>query len=236
MALSKLEQAADKRAQETIHPFWYSEIVLILTGDIKLSKKVSRNIVLTTRFILLLDSFYETNEPKYAKASEKTRNQLLKSLLPAQQKEFEKLYAKLSSFWKYEKSLTLKKKFSEKDRLTYLRKKSSDVFLYTLVSGFVSPFPRRIVRALHAVQQLNDIYDDCIDMQEDRETNSPNLIFLFSWKYTTPRDLKPKEREEIILNAALLLLKVTKNTNDIVFVWRAALDYYAKIVNMLLLE
>lgn len=224
---------ANQRAQNTIHPQFYVRFALDRTGSQKEAEEVERNVMLSTQFILLLDRYYETRHIKYQVTAKEVGRQLWENLSPVEKEKFKDRYQAIGSFWAYEKSLMRKRSFQKKDRVIYLHRKSSDVFLYTLVAGFVEPFPPGIVRAFHAMQQLNDIEDDFADMSEDRETHSPNLIFLFSREYRSPQDLKPDERTEISEVAQRLLRRARRYPKEVPYLCSQAELYYESIVRTL---
>ena len=131
--LSEIEKNADQHASLTINPEFYSKIVLQLANDTKKAEETEKNIKLIARHVMLLDLYYETNNLEYKDLAEKAKIALLKNIPNNYKGDFEKLYKKLSTFWKYEKSLLGKKKFSKKERMEYIRKKSSDVFMYIFI-------------------------------------------------------------------------------------------------------
>jgi len=228
-----LTKEADARAQSTIHPHFYYRFVFDRTKNITKARQARRHVILAARYILLLDRFYETGKKQFRESANEAEKQLLKNLSPAHQRKFKNRYKNISSFWAYESSLLDKARFSKRERRTYLRKKSSDVFLYTLVAEFVEPFSVDIVRIFHAAQQLNDMHDDLIDTEEDRKNNSPNIVFLFSWKYESPKDLGAHEREEILGIATDLLHHTEKHSHDLPYIFLRAKRHYQSIQGIL---
>ncbi len=232
--LSEIEKNADQHASLTINPEFYSKIVLQLANDTKKAEETEKNIKLIARHVMLLDLYYETNNLEYKDLAEKAKIALLKNIPNNYKGDFEKLYKKLSTFWKYEKSLLGKKKFSKKERMEYIRKKSSDVFMYIFIAEFSVHIPKNVIDALYALQQLNDICDDIMDTKEDRENGSPNLIFLFSWDYKDIKSLSGMENIEMYSLVEGLTSVIRKNTMiEFPFIFEKGMEYQQKIVNML---
>ncbi len=224
----------DEKAKETIHPDLYADIVFHYTKDKLSAKNAKRNVLLAAKYILWLDLYYETKKDAYNEFSKQAKKDLLNILTTEQKKQFKKVYEQIKGFWQYEASLAKRKpSLTRKERLEYLSKKSSDVFLYSVVAEQSNVFTEKVVRSLYQLQQLNDIFDDLIDTKEDRQTNSPNLVFLFSWRYKSPKELMFSEKAEIKSVASDLMNSIERNTPDLPRVIKLAKKYLRQILKAL---
>jgi hypothetical protein len=161
-----------------------------------------------TRYILLLDRFYETRNTKYsllARQIHKSVNELLQSESDAQHLIYsmDYLLAQFSVFWKFEqviKNRILKNyTFSYTEIRHFNLSKSSDApLVYAKVLEAKLPsFNENVALILHYNQALLDIQDDWDDIEDDIREDMPN-IFVMAAVNNIPYDRIKKSDHDAI--------------------------------------
>jgi hypothetical protein len=166
-----------------------------------------------TRYILLLDRFYETRNDRYtllAKQVHKSVNDLLQSKRDAQHLIYYIDYSlrQFSAFWKFEqiiKHRILKNcTFSYTEIRHFNLSKSSDASLvYAKVLDAKLPsFNENVALVLHYNQALLDIQDDWEDIEDDVQEDMPN-IFVMAAVDNIPYNRIKKSRHDTIRKIVL---------------------------------
>lgn len=196
---TEITEFIDKKINETIHTDFYGKLTFYLTNDNELTKRVERATHIGARIVMFYDRYMEINDPIFKEAYEQSKIDLLEACPILDTERLEEIYNNtIDPFWIYEKSLLNKKEFNFEDRENYSRMKSSDVpFYLAIIEEFVG-VPQNFKDSFRALQRVNDIYDDLIDLEEDIEENSPNLVLLFNKEYKNIKNLKSQEIEEIL--------------------------------------
>jgi hypothetical protein len=187
--LSKIETIPDSRIRDitkkavfTINTPIYAAIVYTNTQDLEASIKCHDMVSNEAHRILFLDEYYETGEDRFKTQAEKCFRNLVAKLNQKQAKELTSLEKKLFTYWDYEQELSTKMKNREAISLDNIEKitlkKSTDMYLYSLISGFLIDIPQEIVRKLYHQQLLRDFNDDMRDLSEDFERQRPNPLLL----------------------------------------------------------
>ena len=166
-----------------------------------------------TRYILLSDRFYETENDRYAllaKQVHKSVNEFLRSECNAQHLIYSIDYSleQFSAFWKFEQ--IVKRRILENYTFSYTElrhfnlSKSSDASLvYSKVLDAKLPsFNENVALVLHYNQALLDIQDDWEDIEDDVQEDMPN-IFVMAAVDTIPYNRIKKSRQDIIREVVL---------------------------------
>jgi hypothetical protein len=142
-----------------------------------------------TRYILLLDRFYETRNTSYsllARQVYKSVNELLRSESDAQHLIYsmDYLLAQFSTFWKFEQVIKYRilknYTFSYTEIRHFNLSKSSDApLVYAKVLDAKLPsFSENVALILHYNQALLDIQDDWEDIEDDIQEDMPNIFVM----------------------------------------------------------
>jgi hypothetical protein len=142
-----------------------------------------------TRYILLLDRFYETRNTRYsllARQVHKSVNELLQSESDPQHLIYsvDYLLAQFSTFWKFEQ--VIKYRILKNYTFSYIEirhfnlSKSSDApLVYAKVLEAKLPsFNENVALVLHYNQALLDIQDDWEDIEDDIREDMPNIFVM----------------------------------------------------------
>tara|TARA_Y100000310_G_C20602320_1_gene773698 strand:- start:541 stop:1314 length:774 start_codon:yes stop_codon:yes gene_type:complete len=173
------------KAIATINTPLYATIAFQETKSLDVANKIHDLILLETQHILFLDNYYETGSLKEKKKAEKSNKLLLSKLDKNQKKKLKSLENKLFTYWKLEKKLSKKikssKKITEMEIKTITRKKSKDIFLYSLLLSFFVKVPKSITNFIYAQQLERDLEDDFEDLREDFQNKiaSPLILRLY---------------------------------------------------------
>jgi hypothetical protein len=166
-----------------------------------------------TRYILLLDRFYETRNDRYtnlAKQVRKSINDFLQSKLVVPHFIYSIDYSleQFSAFWKFEqiikRSILKNDTFSYNEIRHYNLSKSSDASLvYAKVLDAKLPnFNENVALVLHYNQALLDIQDDWDDIEDDVQDDMPN-IFVMAAVNDIPYNMIKKSSRDAIRTAVL---------------------------------
>jgi len=166
-----------------------------------------------TRYILLSDRFYETENDRYAllaKQVHKSVNEFLRSECNAQHLIYSIDYSleQFSAFWKFEQ--IVKRRILENYTFSYtelrhfnLSKSSDAPLVYAKVLDAKLPsFNENVALVLHYNQALLDIQDDWEDIEDDVQEDMPN-IFVMAAVDTIPYNRIKKSRQDIIRDVVL---------------------------------
>jgi hypothetical protein len=171
-----------------------------------------------TRYILLLDRFYETGNGRYTFLAKQVRKSVNKLLLKSSEGNAEYLIYSIdyslqqfSAFWKFEQ--IIKRRILENRTFSYpeirhfnLSKSSDAPLVYAKVLDAKLPsFNENVALVLHYNQALLDIQDDWEDIEDDVQEDMPN-IFVMAAVDTIPYNRIKKSRQdtirEVVLTAA----------------------------------
>lgn len=171
-----------------------------------------------TRYILLLDRFYETGNGRYTFLANQVRKSVNKLLLKSSEGNAEYLIYSIdyslqqfSAFWKFEQ--IIKRRILENRTFSYpeirhfnLSKSSDAPLVYAKVLDAKLPsFNENVALVLHYNQALLDIQDDWEDIEDDVQEDMPN-IFVMAAVDTIPYNRIKKSRQdtirEVVLTAA----------------------------------
>src|SRR5215211_2869575 len=166
-----------------------------------------------TRYILLLDRFYETGNDRYAllaKQVHKSVNEFLQSECDAQHLIYSIDYSleQFSAFWKFEQ--IVKRRILENYTFSYTElrhfnlSKSSDASLVyaKILDAKLPTFNESVALVLHYNQALLDIQDDWEDIEDDVQEDMPN-IFVMAAVDSIPYNRIKKSRRDIIREVVL---------------------------------
>jgi hypothetical protein len=166
-----------------------------------------------TRYVLLLDRFYETGNDRYnllAKQVYESVNEFLQSECDTHHLIYSIDYSlgQFSAFWKYEK--IIKRRILKNYTFSYTEirhfnlSKSSDASLvYAKVLDAKLPrFNENVALVLHYNQALLDIQDDWEDIEDDVQEDMPN-IFIMAAVDNIPYNKIKKSRRDTIRKVVL---------------------------------
>ncbi|HKI08542.1 MAG TPA: hypothetical protein VKA09_09120 [Nitrososphaeraceae archaeon] len=166
-----------------------------------------------TRYILLLDKFYETGNNRYsllAKQVHKSVNEFLQSKSDTRHLTYSIDYslAQFSAFWKFEQ--IIKRRILKNYTFSYteirhfnLSKSSDALLVYAKVLDVKLPsFNENVALVLHYNQALLDIKDDWEDIEDDVLEDMPN-IFIMAAVNNIPYNRIKKSRNNTIRKAVL---------------------------------
>ncbi|HEU4824458.1 MAG TPA: hypothetical protein VFS97_13620 [Nitrososphaeraceae archaeon] len=166
-----------------------------------------------TRYILLLDRFYETGNDRYtllAKQVYKSVNEFLQSECDAQHLIYSIDYSleQFSAFWKFEQ--IIKRRILKNCTFSYAEirhfnlSKSSDASLVyaKVLDANLPSFNENVALILHYNQALLDIQDDWEDIEDDVQEDMPN-IFVMAAVANIPYNKIKKSRHDIIRKVVL---------------------------------
>ena len=183
------------------------------TKNIAESVWVYRIVRSLTRYILLSDKFYETENGRYsllAKQVRKSIYEFLQTKYDSQHLIYSIDYSlrQFSAFWKFERIIKhriLKNyTFSYAEIRHFNLSKSSDASLvYAKVLDAKLPsFNENVALVLHYNQALLDIQDDWEDIEDDIQEGMPN-IFVMAAVDNIPYDRIKKSRHNVIRKVVL---------------------------------
>jgi hypothetical protein len=174
---------------------------------------VYRTVRSLTRYILLLDRFYEAGNDRYASLAKQVHesvNEFLQSECDAQHLIYsiDYLLGQFSAFWKFEQ--IIKRRILKNYTFSYTEirhfnlSKSSDASLvYAKVLDAKLPsFNENVALVLHYNQALLDIQDDWEDIEDDVQEDMPN-IFVMAAVDSIPYNRIKKSRRDIIREVVL---------------------------------
>ncbi|HEX5976572.1 MAG TPA: hypothetical protein VFY68_04815 [Nitrososphaeraceae archaeon] len=161
-----------------------------------------------TRYILLLDGFYETRNSRYsllAREVHKSVNELLQSESDAQHLIYsiDYLLAQFSTFWEFEQVIKYRilknYTFSYTEIRHFNLSKSSDAPLVyaKILDAKLPSFNENVALILHYNQALLDIQDDWEDIEDDVREDMPN-IFVMAAVNNIPYDRIKKSDHDAI--------------------------------------
>jgi hypothetical protein len=159
------------------------------TKDIDQAIWVYRLVRLLTRYILLSDKYFETANVEFALMAKRVRSLIDEFLLTGTDKNYLNYSLDYSltqfwAFWKFEqhiKCLTLEGyAFSYKEIRYFNLLKSSDApIVYSRVlDANIPSFTENVSIVLHYNQALLDLQDDWEDIEEDVQTDMPNVFVM----------------------------------------------------------
>jgi hypothetical protein len=174
---------------------------------------VYRTVRSLTRYILLLDRFYEAGNDRYASLAKQVHesvNELLQFERNAQHLIYSIDYSleQFSAFWNFEQIIRRRilenHTFSYTELRHYNLAKSSDAsIVYSKVLDAKLPsFNENVALVLHYNQALLDIQDDWEDIEDDVQEDMPN-IFVMAAVDSIPYNRIKKSRRDIIREVVL---------------------------------
>ncbi|HKG71379.1 MAG TPA: hypothetical protein VKA87_05740 [Nitrososphaeraceae archaeon] len=174
---------------------------------------VYRTVRSLTRYILLLDRFYEAGNDRYASLAKQVHesvNELLQFERNAQHLIYSIDYSleQFSAFWNFEQ--IIRRRILENHTFSYtelrhfnLAKSSDASIVYSKVLDAKLPsFNENVALVLHYNQALLDIQDDWEDIEDDVQEDMPN-IFVMAAVDSIPYNRIKKSRRDIIREAVL---------------------------------
>jgi hypothetical protein len=174
---------------------------------------VYRTVRSLTRYILLLDRFYEAGNDRYASVAKQVHesvNELLQFERNAQHLIYSIDYSleQFSAFWNFEQ--IIRRRILENHTFSYtelrhfnLAKSSDASIVYSKVLDAKLPsFNENVALVLHYNQALLDIQDDWEDIEDDLQEDMPN-IFVMAAVDSIPYNRIKKSRRDIIREVVL---------------------------------
>jgi hypothetical protein len=174
---------------------------------------VYRTVRSLTRYILLLDRFYEAGNDRYASLAKQVHesvNELLQFERNAQHLIYSIDYSleQFSAFWNFEQ--IIRRRIHENHTFSYtelrhfnLAKSSDASIVYSKVLDAKLPsFNENVALVLHYNQALLDIQDDWEDIEDDVQEDMPN-IFVMAAVDSIPYNRIKKSRRDIIREVVL---------------------------------
>jgi hypothetical protein len=174
---------------------------------------VYRTVRSLTRYILLLDRFYEAGNDRYASVAKQVHesvNELLQFERNAQHLIYSIDYSleQFSAFWNFEQ--IIRRRILENHTFSYtelrhfnLAKSSDASIVYSKVLDAKLPsFNENVALVLHYNQALLDIQDDWEDIEDDLQEDMPN-IFVMAAVDSIPYNRIKKSRQDIIREVVL---------------------------------
>ena len=174
---------------------------------------VYRTVRSLTRYILLLDRFYEAGNDRYASLAKQVHesvNELLQFERNAQHLIYSIDYSleQFSAFWNFEQ--IIRRRILENHTFSYtelrhfnLAKSSDASIVYSKVLDAKLPsFNENVSLVLHYNQALLDIQDDWEDIEDDLQEDMPN-IFVMAAVDSIPYNRIKKSRRDIIREVVL---------------------------------
>ena len=183
------------------------------TKNISESIWVYRIVRALTRYVLLLDRFYETRNDKYTLLANqvlKSLNEILQSRDDVQHLIYSINYSlkQFSAFWKFEhiikRRILNNYTFSYNEIRHFNLSKSSDALLVyaNVLDAKLPSFNQNAALVLHYNQALLDIQDDWEDIEDDVEDDMPN-IFVMAAVNNIPYDRIKKSSRQTVRTAVL---------------------------------
>jgi hypothetical protein len=183
------------------------------TKNITEALLVYRTVRSLTRYILLLDRFYEAGNDRYASLAKQVHesvNELLQFERNAQHLIYSIDYSleQFSAFWNFEQ--IIRRRILENHTFSYtelrhfnLAKSSDASIVYSKVLDAKLPsFNENVALVLHYNQALLDIQDDWEDIEDDVQEDMPN-IFVMAAVDSIPYNRIKKSRRDIIREVVL---------------------------------
>lgn len=218
--LSDLFRAIDEKAQDPT----YFIAAYFDTKDIIKALWIYRTVRSLTRYILLLDKYYEMGDDKYMVLA-KRAHELVNELTEAEGQNAQLLnhsvdysLKQFSAFWEYEQIIRTRilrnYSFSYKELRHFNLSKSSDAsMVYARILDATLPsFNENVSLVLHYNQALLDIYDDLEDIEEDIHENMPNIFVMAAIENTPYKTIKSTSNKDI----RKLILNEKKSSNSLI--------------------
>lgn len=233
---SEIAHIIDTKIHETIHTDFYGALARYLGADEELATQIKQAVHTGARIVMFWDRYVEIGDEAYLEASLQSRTDLIE-ICPALNRELLSTYCEstIGPFWEYEQSLLDRAPHSPNDREHYSIMKSSDVPFYLSIAEMFIPIPEKYKQAFRALQRINDVYDDLIDLGEDIAEGSPNLVLLFSREYTSVSDLTSENISEIY-NRINPLVDMVIACEELPFLGHMARQYKSDIDDILVRE
>lgn len=230
---TQITEFIDKKINETIHTDFYGKLALYLTNDKDLAKMIEKSVHLGARIVMFFDRYMEIKEEIFKDAYEQSKIDLLEACPTLNKKSLEEIYNNtIGPFWNYEKSLLTREEFNFETREEYSRMKSSDVPFYLAITEEFIKVPEKFQNSFRALQRVNDIYDDLIDLDEDIQEDSPNLVLLFDKEYKNIKDLNSQNIEEI-LDRMNRMIDIVNGNKELPFLVEEVDIYKKNILSLL---
>ena len=211
--LSDIFRAIDEKAQDPT----YFIVAYFDTKDVIKALWVYKIVRSLTRYILLLDKYYETGDDIYTLLAKQVHEsiiglvqtegnnaQLLSHSIDYSLKQF-------SAFWEYEQLIKTRiprnYPFSYKELRHFNLSKSSDASIVyaRILDALLPSFNENVSLILHYNQALLDIYDDLEDIEEDIRENMPNIFVMAAIEntpYETIKNTGNKDIRKLLLSEA----------------------------------
>lgn len=169
---------------------------------------------LAVRYFLLLDLYYETDDPIYLKEAEKQRSELYQLIHQKHHRDLISIERKAIQYFDFEKKLQSRiqanDSFTEEDIRRYLDGKSGDALFYGRLLGTIIP-AWNLTDELRIQTILFDIGKDITDYEDDIKHGLPNVLSLFLSgsleKNKIPKDMRGAIR---LLNELTVSSRVLK--------------------------
>jgi len=171
-----------RKAILTINTPLYALLVYKNTGDISEARMCHELVMDEARHILYLDNYYETGKMCDREQATVHQSCILEKLTQDQRDKLLCLETELFKYWAYERQLSDRlfsnDKISEQEIADFTLRKSTDVYLYAMISGFVTTLPTPLVTEIYHQQLRRDIHDDLEDLAEDYGHRMPNPLLM----------------------------------------------------------
>ncbi len=171
-----------RKAISTVNTPIYRAFVESKTNEFDKARKVHEQVRDECMYVLFLDKFYESGNPEFQKIADECHVRVQQTLNPAQREKLSDTEKRLFAFWdleqKMKQSMQRNDPVSDADLREFIRRKSTDVFLYTTVTRFSSYIPKEVIMELYMHQLLRDLGDDHDDLEEDLSEGMPNPLLL----------------------------------------------------------
>lgn len=162
----------------------YCLIAKLLKKDWPTIIELFNLMVLASRFVYLLDYYYEKNEQKYYSEAQLVKNMLIKRLKKHNIPYSSDIYAKeknIIKYYKYEQKIKTQIARGKKANLRQLKKlswlRSCDTALYTKITKKLLNIKiKGLQKQIHADMLIHDLLDDIDDIREDLEHKNPNTL------------------------------------------------------------
>jgi len=136
------------------------------------------------RYIALMDSFYETNDKESLQRASRLLDEITATSVGQMRYAIKLSIEKFWPFWMFENMIKQRildgDSFAEKELRYFILFKSSDTpLLYcTLLDSHLETFNPNVAMVFHYNQALIDILDDYYDIEEDVQTQMPNIFMM----------------------------------------------------------
>jgi hypothetical protein len=176
------EQGIAHKAIATVNTPLYAVVAKLLANSQQIADRVHTLIRDEAMYVLFLDRSYESDDTESAELARRCSARARSALSNAQVGKLEAIEKKLFVFWEIEQEL--RKRMEEGEEVTgtemhsFMRRKSTDVFVYTTILQFFANTPQEVVLELYTHQLLRDVEDDERDLEEDASEHMPNPLLL----------------------------------------------------------